>query len=202
MLVKNRPALGETPWGVTASEFSELRLTIRKSPFSGVELVKTLILYSKLLSTPTPYFAWIRLKDTKILMNSNLWTPLETPPICRWCPLTLTPYDFSLRRDDYTTLNFCRVTIFYSSITDTNQLDLTQVTVNPRWDVYFTSSQNVLTFKDNSRIKPSNNISNLRETPTSCAYRVIHDKLHWRRITPPPTRCRTWSSRSTWRFST
>ena len=118
-------------------------------------------------------------------MNSNLWTPLETFPICRWCPLnlTLTPYDFSLRRDDYTTLNFCRVTMLYSSITDTNQLDLTQVTVNPRWDVYFTSSQNVLTFKDNSRIKPSNNISNLRETPTSCAYRVIHDKLHWRRIT-------------------
>ena len=83
------------------------------------------------------------------------------------------------------TLNFCRVTMLYSGITDTNQLDLTQVTVNPGRDVYFTSSQNVLTFKDNSRIKPSNNISNLRETPTSWAYRVIHNKLHWRRITPP-----------------
>ena len=48
-------------------------------------------------------------------MNSNLWTPLETFPICRWCPLnlTLTPYDFSLRRDDYTTLVFSRVTMIY-----------------------------------------------------------------------------------------
>ena len=53
LLSMNRPALGESPWGVTASEHFKLRHTIRKMcPFSEAKSVNTLTLYSKAALSP------------------------------------------------------------------------------------------------------------------------------------------------------
>ena len=69
MLRKNRPALGGTPWGVTASEHSKLRLTTRNLSFQELRLDTTPHPVQKLLKSAqfsfalTSYFDFNQTKD-------------------------------------------------------------------------------------------------------------------------------------------
>ena len=69
LLSMNRPALGESPWGVTASEHFKLRLTVRKFVLfqkRGRIAHQPCTAKTAALSLNNLLFARIGLKDSKI----------------------------------------------------------------------------------------------------------------------------------------